>query len=263
MLRHQSRRRVDQRFEKEQPVSRRPPAGRSGASKSRDSTGILDRPASCIDCGGKAFAGSGAFRLAPHSCRTMHNGASGLLLALYLVRRLSVRSTWITLDFFTGRWASPRQEMTMHLFVILLFMLFLPIISIIQDVLFRNSDLMPTIGKWYVYWGVGWRLIIAGGHQLLRPSFTAKDIFEIDDPKASKLILEIGFGNLAIGIASVASLHFPDWIPGMALAGAIFFALAGIQHVRNRASTRPEITAMVSDLGAAVILIAYLFWLAT
>jgi hypothetical protein len=54
---------------------------------------------------------------------------------------------------------------------------------------------------------------------MLRPSFTARDIFEIDDPKASKLVIEIGFGNLAIGLASIASLYFPEWIPGMALAG--------------------------------------------
>ncbi|NRF50496.1 hypothetical protein HRF68_23340 [Pseudomonas stutzeri] len=150
----------------------------------------------------------------------------------------------------------------MHLFVILLFMLFLPVISIAQDVILHHAELMPAIGKWFVFWGVGWRLTVAAAHQLLRPSFTAKDIFEIDDPKASKLVLEIGFGNLAIGIASVASLYFPAWIPGMALAGAIFFGLAGVQHVRNGASTRHEVAAMVSDLGIAVILIAYLCWLA-
>jgi hypothetical protein len=140
-------------------------------------------------------------------------------------------------------------------------MLVLPVISIAQDVVSETTDLMPAVGKWFVYWGVGWRLTVTAVYQLLRPSFTAKDIFEIDDPKTSKLVLEIGFGNLAIGLASIASLYFPEWIPGMALAGAIFFALAGIQHVRNGASTRPEIVAMVSDLGIAVILIAYLYWL--
>ncbi|WP_274425523.1 hypothetical protein [Chelativorans sp. YIM 93263] len=150
----------------------------------------------------------------------------------------------------------------MQLISILLFMVILPVISIVQDTIFGTTDLMASIGKWFVYWGVGWRLATAGVHQLLKPSFTAKDIFEIDDPNAGKLVLEIGFGNLAIGIAAIASLYIPEWIAGLALAGAIFYALAGIQHVRNGASTRPEIFAMVSNLGIAAILIAYLFWLA-
>jgi hypothetical protein len=46
----------------------------------------------------------------------------------------------------------------MQLFVVLLFMLVLPIIPIAQDVVFNTTDLMPAIGKWFVYWGVGWRL---------------------------------------------------------------------------------------------------------
>jgi hypothetical protein len=150
-----------------------------------------------------------------------------------------------------------------HLLVVLLFMLILPVICVVWDTVVSSADVMASIGKWFVFWGVGWRLVAAGANQLLRPSFTAKDIFEIDDPRANKLVLEIGFGNLAIGIAAIATLFFPEWIGGLALAGAIFYALAGIQHVRNRASTGPEIVAMVSDLGIAVILIAYLCWLAT
>ncbi|CAI8860262.1 conserved membrane protein of unknown function [Methylocaldum szegediense] len=148
----------------------------------------------------------------------------------------------------------------LQLLVVLLFMLILPVISIVWDTVFGTAELMASIGKWFVHWGVGWRLVAAGAHQLFKPSFTAKDIFEIDDPRASKLVLEIGFGNLAIGTTAIASLYFPAWIDGLALAGAIFYALAGIQHVRNRASTRPEIVAMVSDLGIAAILIVYLCW---
>lgn len=106
--------------------------------------------------------------------------------------------------------------------------------------------------------GVGWRLVAAGVFQLFRPSFTARNIFEIEDPNAHKLVYEIGFGNLAIGITAIASLYFPEWIPAAALAGAIFYLLAGVQHVRNHPTTAPEIAAMVSDLGIAAILIVYL-----
>jgi hypothetical protein len=47
----------------------------------------------------------------------------------------------------------------------------------------------------------------------------------------------------------------------LAFAGTIFFSLAGIQHVRNKASSRAEIAAMVSDLWLAAALIFYLLWL--
>mgnify|MGYP001069441567 CR=1 FL=1 len=95
---------------------------------------------------------------------------------------------------------------------------------------------------------------------MLKPTFTARQIFGIDDPRAHPLVMEIGFANLAIGITAIASLHAAAWTPAAAVAGAIFYLLAGIQHIRNRPTTRPEKVAMVSDLGLAVVLIAYLLW---
>jgi len=147
-----------------------------------------------------------------------------------------------------------------HLVVVLLFMLVLPVACVAWETVSGAMGLMPAIGKWFVYWGVGWRLIAAGMYQCAKPSFTARGIFEIDDPKAEKLVLEIGFGNLAIGTAAIASLHFPEWVGAAALAGAIFYALAGIQHVRNREWTWHEMVAMVSDLGMAAVLVGYLGW---
>lgn len=148
----------------------------------------------------------------------------------------------------------------MQLVAIVLLMGVLPIIAIIQDVTTGQVLLAEALGKWFVFWGMGWRLIGAGMHQLLRPGFTAKDIFGIEDPGANKLVLEIGLGNLALGVPAVASLYFPAWVPALALAGCIFFGLAGIQHIRNRATTRGEIAAMISDLAMAVILLVYLVW---
>lgn len=147
----------------------------------------------------------------------------------------------------------------MQIFVIVLFMLVLPVLSIIQDAA-SGTGLVAAIGTWFVFWGVGWRLVAAGFHQITRPAFTANEIFNIKDPDASKLVLEIGFGNLALGIPAITSFYFPQWVPALALAGAIFFGLAGIQHIRNQASSRAEIAAMVSDLGISAVLIFYLVW---
>ncbi|MFC0282782.1 hypothetical protein ACFFJB_04020 [Camelimonas abortus] len=150
----------------------------------------------------------------------------------------------------------------MQLVAVVLLMLVLPAASVIHDVASSGAGVMEAIGKWFVYWGVGWRLAVAGLHQTLRPGFTVRDIFGVSDPRAARLVLEIGFGNLAIGALGVASLHAPQWTPAAALAGAIFYVLAGLQHVRNKPAARPEIVAMVSDLGLAVVLAAYLGWLA-
>ncbi|OWT58305.1 hypothetical protein [Candidimonas nitroreducens] len=146
----------------------------------------------------------------------------------------------------------------MQLIAIVLLMIVLPIVSIIHDVAGGHAGLVDALGKWFVFWGVGWRLASAAIHQLIRPGFTAKGIFEINDPAANKLVLEIGFGNLALGVPAIASLYYPAWVPALALGGCIFFGLAGIQHVKNKASSRAEIAAMVSDLGLAAILLVYL-----
>jgi len=154
----------------------------------------------------------------------------------------------------------PRFPTMQQLLVVLLFMFVLPVACVVQDVAGGTADVMASVGKWFVYWGVGWRLVAAGAYQLFKPAFTASRIFEIDDPKAHALVREIAFGNLAIGIAALASLYVPSWTDGLALAGAVFYALAGIQHVRNRPVARPEKLAMVSDLAVAAVLVAYLCW---
>ncbi len=146
----------------------------------------------------------------------------------------------------------------MQLAVILLFMLVLPITSIVLDVSANELAWIDALGKWFVFWGVGWRLVTAALRQMVQPSFTAQKIFEIDDPAAQKIVIELGVGNMAMGIPAVASLYFVEWVPALALAGFIFFGLAGVQHVRNKATTRPEIAAMVSDLALAAVLLVYL-----
>jgi len=146
----------------------------------------------------------------------------------------------------------------MQMIAIILFMVALPIVSIGIDVGTAGTPMIIALGKWFVFWGVGWRLATAAIRQAMNPLFTAKAIFEIEDPRASKLVLEIAFGNFALGATSIASLCFPAWVPATAMAGAIFYGLAGFQHIKNKATTSAEIAAMVSDLGIAAILAIYL-----
>jgi hypothetical protein len=47
----------------------------------------------------------------------------------------------------------------------------------------------------------------------------------------------------------------PSWVTAGALAGGVFYALAGLNHIRQAHRGRSENIAMLSDLFAAVILL--------
>lgn len=146
----------------------------------------------------------------------------------------------------------------MQLFAIVAFMIVLPVLSILIEVFFSHSDLTSSATKWFVFWSVGARLFSAGIRQVTKPEFTAKEIFEIRDPAAFKLVVELGFGTLSIGLIGLLSLWLAEWTIPAAVAGAVFFGLAGIQHVRNRVLNSKEKLAMLSDLFIAAVLVACL-----
>ena len=143
----------------------------------------------------------------------------------------------------------------MYIAMILLLMLVLPLGSLLIELL-QGGAWLPLLGKWFVFWGVGARLLIAGIRQLARPGLTTK-MLGITDASADFVVRELGFANFAIGITGLASLLCPGWTPGIALYGAIFYALAGIQHAMARHRDTEENWAMGSDLAMAVVLAVY------
>lgn len=142
----------------------------------------------------------------------------------------------------------------MQLFAVLAFMLVLPLTSTILQVGLHGVDVIPTALRWFVFWGIGARLTTAAVRQMAQPDVTARHIFAIEDPRAARLVSEIGYGNLSIGLIALASLHFQSWTVPAAVSGALFFGLAGIQHVRNGTMNAAERLAMVSDLLMAILL---------
>ena len=147
-----------------------------------------------------------------------------------------------------------------QLVVIVALMGVLPLVSIlVEHLLFPGgAGLAALVGKWFVFWGVGWRLLIAGIRQIADPAYTAGTIFRIADPAAHRLVAEIGFGNVAIGTLAVLSIFKAGWVMPAAIAGCLFYALAGAKHVFNADRTRAENLAMVSDIFIAMVLAAYL-----
>jgi hypothetical protein len=146
----------------------------------------------------------------------------------------------------------------MYYAVILLVMLVLPAASAGAEYLMSSGTAawLPLIGKWFVFWGVGIRLLLAGLRQVFRPALTA-NMLGVKDAAANTLVRELGFGNLAIGTTGALTLTLPNWTLAAAMCGGMFYGFAGIQHVFAKHRSTEENWAMVSDLLIFLLLAVY------
>jgi hypothetical protein len=148
----------------------------------------------------------------------------------------------------------------MYLAVVVLLMGVFPVASILIESVAFHSDagLLFLIGKWFVFWGVGTRLLLAGIRQMANPAFTAGTIFGIKDKAAEVIVRELGFGNFAMGVLGAVSLLNREWVVPAAIAGGLFYGLAGALHTRNGDRNTNGNIAMISDLFIFVVLALYL-----
>jgi hypothetical protein len=146
----------------------------------------------------------------------------------------------------------------MYIAVVALLMLVLPLGSaFVEHALPGAAPFMALIGKWFVFWAAGVRLVLAAARQLFQPEYTARQIFKIEGSDALPLVREIGAANFALGAVGVASLWRPDFILPIALAAAIFYGIAGFRHALETDRSFNESVAMGSDLFVFVMLAAY------
>jgi hypothetical protein len=147
----------------------------------------------------------------------------------------------------------------MYLLIVTLLMFLLPMASIAVQAGMGAAPLsLALVGQWFVFWSVGVRLVLAGLRQVVQPGYTAKVILALKHDESNLVIRELGFANLALGTIGIASVFFPAWIPAAALAGGVFYMLAGIQHTMQPRREKLENIAMVSDLFAGAVLLASL-----
>lgn len=147
----------------------------------------------------------------------------------------------------------------MYYFVVAAFMFVLPIGSMAMESIAVGAPLDANlVVKWFVFWSFGGRLFTAGTKQIVDPAFTAKQILGLKSDESLVLVRELGFANVAMGALGLASLWLSQWRLGAALVGGIFFGLAGIAHLFQKARNRHENVAMVSDLFAAAVLLSAL-----
>ncbi|MBS0317974.1 MAG: hypothetical protein JSR49_12690 [Proteobacteria bacterium] len=136
------------------------------------------------------------------------------------------------------------------------FMLLLPLLSIaVESLFFGAPPDAALIAKWFAFWAVGWRLLLAGFKQIAQPRYTAHEILGLKSDESLILVRELGFANVAIGLLGVLSLWVPSWRLAGAFAGAVFYGLAGVMHALQGHRNRLENVAMISDLGATLVLL--------
>jgi hypothetical protein len=148
----------------------------------------------------------------------------------------------------------------MYFIFVALFLVVLPAASILLEALLSNGapDLIALIGKWFVFWGVGVRLFIAGIRQIAQPQFTAESIFQIKDRGALAIVREVGFANLSMGALGLLTLAKPNFLVAAAIVGGLYYGFAGAGHIFSRDKSALEWTALVSDLLMFALLAAFL-----
>ncbi len=146
----------------------------------------------------------------------------------------------------------------MYYFSVAALMLVLPLLSIGVAAWTDHAILnVSLVAKWFVFWAVGVRLLLAGLRQITKPQYTAQTILGLKGDEVQLVVRELGFANVAFGTIGTLSIFNVSWTMPAALAGGIFYGLAGINHTMQGGRNRLENTAMVSDLMAALLLLAF------
>jgi hypothetical protein len=144
-----------------------------------------------------------------------------------------------------------------YLLLVGLTMLVLPVGAVVIDAVITHAPLLSLIGKWFVFWAVGARLLVAGVRQYFQPAFTSRDILGVDSPEAYVLVRELGGANIASGIVGLLSLATPSFVLPTAIGAGIFYAFAGLEHIRADHRNQNESVAMVSDIFVAAVLLGF------
>jgi hypothetical protein len=137
-----------------------------------------------------------------------------------------------------------------YILIIIALMGVLPIASILIEYITQHGtpNLLFLVGKWFVFWAVGVRLLLAGLRQTANPAFTAETVFGVKGGTARAIVQELGFGNLAIGLLGALTIIKTAWVVPAAITGGLFYGLAALKHALEGDRNRTRTIAMMSDL---------------
>lgn len=145
----------------------------------------------------------------------------------------------------------------MYVAVVLLQTLALPLASAVLELAANGGDPVLVVGRWFLFWGVGTRLLLAGVVQVARPSFTARDVLGAGETGALHIVQELGFANIAMGAVAVIGAFVPGWWAAAAIPGGIFLGQAGLRHVATPDKGLEERVATWTDLLVAVVMLVF------
>ena len=145
-----------------------------------------------------------------------------------------------------------------YLIVVSVLTFILPTIASIVEHMINNTSLtFALFGKWFIFSAVGLRLFLAGVRQITKPSFTAREIFHIDNSDSFPIVIELGFANLCFGLIGIVSLFKPEWRIVSAFASGLYYAFAGLMHLIKKPAGTNEKFALWTDLITFIILCFY------
>jgi hypothetical protein len=117
-------------------------------------------------------------------------------------------------------------------------------------------DVLATFGRWFLFWGVGTRLALAGVVQIAKPDFTTSTILG-EASAASLTTRELGFANLATGGGAIVGTFLGGGLAA-AVTGGAYMACAGFGHLgTSKPMNAKERVATWTDLLIFAAMIAY------
>jgi hypothetical protein len=134
----------------------------------------------------------------------------------------------------------------------------LPIVSASWELASSGGDAVLVFGKWWVFWGVGTRLLLAGLAQVSGKGPTAEILGSTESTvQERQLTRELGMANVGMGLAGLLAL-VPGWALPAGVAGGTFLLVAGLLHLPKKGKSTQELVATWTDLvvGAALVVLA-------
>jgi hypothetical protein len=133
----------------------------------------------------------------------------------------------------------------------------LPALSGAIEVVTVGGDPIEVFGRWWVFWGVGTRLLVAGVVQLVRPGTTARILGSGEaTPAELQTARELSTANIGMGLAGLLAL-IPAWAAPAGAAGGVFLLAAGLMHVRKKGKNPQETLATWTDLLVGVVVVVF------
>ena len=131
----------------------------------------------------------------------------------------------------------------------------LPVVSGSVELALGGGDPLLVFGRWWVFWGVGTRLLVAGLAQLSGRGPTSA-ILGATAPsvQSQQLTRELGTANVSLGLAGLLAL-VPGWAIPAGIAGGVFLLIAGIMHVPKKNKNAEEALATWTDLVVGVVVV--------